>query len=196
MSTMTRRKVLSAMGALAGPTLLPRAARAHEGPGPVDPPLPAPDLGLRDQQGRARRLRGWIEGRVTLVQTIYTGCSSVCPLQGALFAEVQRRVLAQPPRQPVQLLSISIDALGDSPESLARWLATMGAQAAGWSAAVPRPADVEPLQAALGGLRAAGGPDAHSEQVWFFDAQARLRWRSVPLPALGEVMRVLHHLAG
>ncbi|HET9643434.1 MAG TPA: SCO family protein [Burkholderiaceae bacterium] len=164
--------------------------------GPVDPPVPAPDLVLVNHSGQPLRLRTWLQGRVTLVQTIFTGCTSVCPIQGALFAEVQRHVAAQPRLHAVQLLSISIDALGDTPASLARWLEKMGARQPGWVAALPRPADVEPLQSRLrGGVAIDKGLDSHSESVYVFDEKALLRWRTFSLPTANEVMRVVAHFA-
>jgi protein SCO1/2 len=186
---MRRRDCLGALGAA-----LWGSAFAHDTMGPVDPPVPAPDLMLVDHRGQPLRLRNWLQGRVTLVQTIFTGCSSVCPIQGALFAEVQRRMA--PSRVTVRLLSISIDALGDTPASLARWLEKMGAREPGWVAALPKPADVEPLQLCLRGGRAIDkGLDSHSESVYVFDEKAFLRWRTFSLPTAHEVMRVVAHFA-
>jgi protein SCO1/2 len=188
---MRRRAFIGALGAV----LLPPAG-AHDTTGPVDPPVNAPDLVLVDHLGQSRRLPGWLRGNVTLVQLIFTGCSSVCPIQGALFAEVQRRVEAQPLSRPVRLLSISVDAQGDTPDALASWLGKMGARQPGWAAAVPPMKALAALQASLrGSPPSATGLDAHSESVFFFDEQARLRWRSSALPTVDEVMRVLRHMA-
>lgn len=189
---MKRRDCLLGLAAAAAH----RLGAAHDDMGPVDPPLAAPDVLVTDQRGQAHRLRPLLEGRVTLVQTIFTGCSSICPLQGALFAEVQGQVLAQPPRQKVLLLSIGVDVLGDTPQALARWLADMGARMPDWMAVVPRAEALAQLKAGLVDSRArTQGLDAHSERVWCFDARGQMRWRTGPLPSVGELTRVLRHFA-
>jgi protein SCO1/2 len=186
--------------AAVGTAVLSRSVIAHDGMGPVEPPVLAPDLILQDHHGQARRLRALLQGNVTLLQTIFTACSSICPLQGALFAEAQRRIQARAPREPVQWLSVSIDALSDTPDALARWLADMGAGQPGWLAAVPRAADVPVLQAMLDGVPEGEGkderrPEGHSDRVYLFDMQAQLRWRTGPLPAVEQVLRIAQHHA-
>ncbi len=181
--------------ALASAGLGPLVAAAH-GFGPVNPPLLAPDLLLTDHQGRKRALRESLSACVTVVQTMFTGCSTVCPIQGAVFAEVQRRLALLQTRQPVRLLSISVDALGDTPQALQVWLRRHQADERWW-AGVPRVADVLPLQLGLDGPGASPrmGADNHSDQLFIFDAQAKLRWRSSSLPAIEEVMRAVTYYA-
>jgi protein SCO1 len=198
MTLLTRRRSLVLLAACVG------QARAADGMGPVEPPAAAPEVTLTDHLGRTRTLRELLAGQVSVVQTMFTGCSSVCPIQGAVFAEVQRRLAKQPTRAPVQLLSLSIDPLGDSPAALKAWLMRLQAQPS-WLAAVPRMAELPALQRGLDGK--AGGASAsnsnsnsnsidnHSDRLYFFDAQARLRWRSGALPGVHEVMRVVSHLA-
>lgn len=93
-----RRRLLRAAVALpsgiawAGPALLgmgvPRSARAHAGPGRVDPPLPAAAWPLTLNDGRRSRLPAVLAGRATALQLMFTGCTATCPIQGALFAAV------------------------------------------------------------------------------------------------------------
>jgi protein SCO1 len=182
--------------ALATSCLLPQTAAAHGAMGPVSPPLLAPALSLTDHHGQTRAMRDALAASVTVVQTMFTGCSTVCPIQGAVFAEVQRRLAAQRTGQPVRLLSISVDALGDSPPTLRAWLQRLQADDRWW-AGVPRVADVLPLQMALDGPGAIPrvGVDAHNNQLYVFDAQAKLRWRSSSLPSVDEVMRAVTHYA-
>jgi protein SCO1 len=198
MSSPTRRQCLSALtGGLAlVQGFWPDAAQAYDAMGAVDPPTPAPDFKLTDPLGRARSLREMLAGRVTVVQTMFTGCSTVCPIQGAVFAELQRRLAKLNSKQPVHLLSISIDPLGDSPQALKTWLDRLQAEA-NWTAGVPQMADVAALQRSLDGpaARPRNGADEHSDRLYFFDAQARLRWRSGALPAVAEVLRVIGYLA-
>jgi protein SCO1 len=197
-STPTRRHCLSALagGFAMVQGFWPGAAQAYDAMGAVDPPTPALDFKLTDHLGRARGLREMLSGRVTVVQTMFTGCSTVCPIQGAVFAELQRRLTKINSKQAVQLLSLSIDPLGDSPTALKAWLERLQAES-NWSAGVPQMADVVPLQRSLDGpaSRNKNGADEHSDRLYFFDAQARLRWRSGALPAVAEVLRVVGYLA-
>ncbi|WP_409018238.1 SCO family protein [Caballeronia sp. LZ035] len=167
----------------------------HGGPGLVTPPVRLDDIWLVDQTGARRRLSDWLRPGVTALQTVYTGCGTVCPLQGALFSAVQERIpRIQAPRR-VQLLSIGIDPLSDSPAALRAWLARFEAGPA-WNAATPALADVDPMRATLSGSKTPLGNLAdHSTQVYCFDANATLRWRSADLPRVDDVCDVLGALA-
>lgn len=125
------------------------------------------------------------------MQTIYTGCSSVCPLQGVLFGAVQDRMLQARTRYPIRLLSIGIDPFGDVPSALREWLARFNA-GPGWDAATLAPGDVDRTRAELaGGTSLPGNVADHSTQVYCFDHNAMLCWRSGDLPRVEEVCNVL-----
>lgn len=188
-----RRTVLLGAAALAfGPPGLLRAAE-HEGPGPVDPPRPVPLVELRDADGRGQSLASLLLSRVSAVQLMFTGCSSVCPVQGAIFAAVQQALAARPV-PGAQLVSISIDPLADTPAALQAWRRRYGA-GADWRAVVPAAAALDRLVASLSGA-AVGSLELHALSVFFFDAQARLRWRSGELASAGEIVRTLAAVAG
>ncbi|SDD36304.1 protein SCO1/2 [Cupriavidus sp. YR651] len=190
--TWTRRAWLRSFSA----SLLAVASRdlyAHLGTGPVEPLLPAPDAWVVDQTGQRRRLADMLQGNVTALQTMFTGCSSVCPLQGAMFGAVQEGLPRLRGRYPLRLVSLSIDPLSDTPKALHEWLQRMGAGPS-WRGAVPA-GDVEKLRTALAGRAPAENIDRHSTQVYFFNAAAQLCWRSPPLPQPEEVLAVMGHLA-
>lgn len=193
MTSWTRRAWLRGISA----STLAVASRdiyAHVGIGPVKPPLPIPDSWVIDEAGRRRRLQKVLSGGVSAVQTMFTGCSSVCPLQGAIFGAAQEGVAQLRSRYPVQLLSLSIDPLSDSPAALRAWLKRFDAGPA-WRAVTPPVGEVEQIRAALAGSAPRPGMDSHSTQVYFFNEAAQLCWRSTPLPRVEEVLRVLEHLA-
>lgn len=184
-----RRRLLTA-GALA---LLgmPATGRAAVGVGPVVPPVAAPRLPLRRHDGTARTLAAQLRGAVTAVQLMFTGCSTVCPIQGALFAALQAAMAAEhSPR--LRLLSLSIDPLADDPAALSAWLRRFGAGPA-WSAAVPTHEALEGMLSLFKGAAAAG--DRHTGQVHVFDREARLVWRTSELPPTAEVMAALRRAA-
>ncbi|WP_213955022.1 MULTISPECIES: SCO family protein [unclassified Variovorax] len=185
---MKRRAILRAsMAAL--PALCFGTARAHNAAGEVRPPLPAPDIQVTSNGGSKSQLRDLLAGRATALQLMFTGCSSVCPIQGALFAQVQAAL----PRgdAPLQLLSASIDPLGDDPRALTAWLGRFGAGPR-WSAFSPAPASLDRWLDFLAGRSV--GPDKHTAQVYFFDRQARLVLRTVDFPRPAEVARLLAQL--
>jgi protein SCO1 len=180
----SRRRLL----ALASLAALPAAAVEPPPTGWVQPRLPAPALPLQWADGQQRGLRQLLAGQVSALQLMFTGCNGSCPVQGALFAHIA----GQLPPLRMQLLSVSIDALGDSAQTLAAWQARFGRHAA-WAAGVPRLDDVEPLAAYLRGL--AGSPGAHTAQVFVFDRQARLAYRTGDDPKPQLVLDLLNHLA-
>ena len=184
-----RRDWLAALGGL----LVAGSASAAEAPphepfGPVLPRLAAPRLRLTDDSGRPGEWPALMKGRRTAVQLMFTGCSATCPIQGALFAELAARV-----HDPgVQLLSLSIDPLNDTPAALRAWLAKFGS-AAGWRAAVPDRRDADRLVDFLKGR--APGVDRHTAQVYLFDRNARLAYRTEDMPAPARVAELLALLA-
>jgi protein SCO1/2 len=179
------------LGAIVGP----RPARAHDSVGPIRPAGSPPSVRLVTHDGARASLPDLLRAPVTAVQTMFTGCSAVCPIQGALFAQVQDALDALDPGAPaaaMRLLSISIDPLSDDPAALRRWLATFGAGAR-WSAAAPEPAELDRLLAFLKG-RAAGG-EPHGTQVAMFDVHGHFVWRTGELPAPAAMIRLADEIA-
>lgn len=163
----------------------PASAPRHADFGPIRPPVAPPDIALLDAEGRPQRLRRLLAGRPTAVQLMFTGCSATCPIQGAIFASTVRHLRERGVEGRVRLVSFSIDALGDSPAALRRWMARHGADPA-WQAVVPRePAGVDAMVAFLrAGL---DGPDPHTGQVHVFDRSGRWIFKSADLPSSREI---------
>ncbi|OAJ51504.1 hypothetical protein A6V36_15885 [Paraburkholderia ginsengiterrae] len=190
---VTRRTLLCGMASATLAAMCPRVYAQHAA-GVVTPPVRLDDAWLVDQTGQKRLLDDMLSQRITALQTIYTGCSSVCPLQGALFGAVQERVAKIRTRHPIQLLSIGIDPLSDSPSALRDWLARFQA-GPDWHAATPALPDVDRIRIALSGSQLPLGNIAdHSTQIYCFDANAMLRWRSSDLPRANEICDVLDAL--
>lgn len=191
---VSRRDLLKGVAALA---LLRTTAgvSAHGLLGPVTPALPLPALEVMLHDGRRLPLAAVLRGRPTALQLMFTGCSSICPVQGAVFAELQallRRETAGRAPAP-QLLSISIDALGDDAPALARWRTQFGA-GADWRAGVPDLAGVDRLLDTLRGR--ATGVDRHSAQVFIVDGAGRLVYRCAELASATAVAQVLRQARG
>ena len=133
---------------------------------------------LLDQNGRPvvpQRLAG----RTVLVNFVYTGCSTACPLQTRALAELQGR-LPRELQARVQFLSVSIDPLNDTPKALKSFAQRMGADLSAWTFATGKPADVDRLADTLRLFRTgtdARQPEDHSTALWLVDAQGELRMR-------------------
>lgn len=194
---MKRRSLLAAT--LAAPLVQaqPRTPDAREAArsvhfpfGPVVPVRALDAWPVRTHAGAAAELPALLRGKVTALQLMFTGCSATCPIQGALFAEAQRRLPAK--ASGLQFVSLSIDALGDTPPALADWLRRMGA-APGWLAAVPRPGDVDAIVLRLGqgGEAKASAQDPHPGQVYVFDREARLVYRTPGMPRPTQIVEAL-----
>ncbi len=165
------------------------AVAAVEAPtGWVSPRLPAPAVRVVASDGRKRPFGEVVAGKVTALQLMFTGCSTTCPAQGAQFAALAGRVQAD----DVQLLSISIDALGDTPARVSAWQARFGAAPA-WRTAVADLADVDRLAAFVRGFPAR--PGTHTSQVFVFDRQGRLAYRTGDSPRVAELVALLEHVA-
>lgn len=191
---MYRRELLKAgAAAMATAALSHQVAQAHNVAGAVVPPALVPSIRCRVHDSRELLLHGLLHNRTTALQLMFTGCSAVCPIQGALFADVQQRLDARPASpSDLQLLSISIDPLADDHRALAGWLRRYGAGAR-WRAASPDVQDLDRWLDFLQGRQA--GADRHTAQVYLFDRRARLALRTTDFPPAGEVLRLLDALA-
>ena len=88
---------------------------------PATSSMSIPDVELLDQDGRTVRFYSdLVRGRVVAVNFIFTTCTTICPPLGATFARVQRELGARAGRD-VQLISISVDPVIDTPERLKAW---------------------------------------------------------------------------
>jgi protein SCO1/2 len=184
-----RRRLLQAIAASAAVGALPaRPAGAFARHGRIEPAEPVPELTVLRDDGVRVPLERQLRGRITALHFMFTGCSSSCPIQGATFARVQ--ALLEPKRaERLQLLSLSVDVLGDDPASLARWRTALSAGPR-WRAAVPIAAHgARLLDWAAAGQRT--GADVHATQVLLIDERARLVFRSVDLPDARQVADLL-----
>jgi protein SCO1 len=111
--------------------------------------LKIPDIALVDQHGRTVRFYSdLVRGKIVAINTIYTTCTTICPLMGANFAGL-RRLLAKREDQNISLISISIDPAADTPARLDEWSRGFGETGAGWTLLTGPKADVERLLKAL-----------------------------------------------
>ena len=107
-----------------------------------------PDTILVDQDGNKHHFYSdLIKGKLVLMNSIYTSCEGSCPVQTAIFART-RQILGDRVGRDVQMISISLDPVTDTPERLKEFADKHGGAGAGWTFLTGSKQDVtEVLQA-------------------------------------------------
>jgi protein SCO1/2 len=168
-----------------------RAASVAADHGRVDPPVPIPDIPVRRAvDGASAGLAGLLRGRATALHLMFTGCSSVCPIQGATFQRVQD-LLPDLKTRGIQLVSLSIDPLADTPRAMRAWLGRFEARE-GWIAVAPEPKDLDGVLDLFGQGRNA--PEAHNTQVNIIDRRTDLVFRTSELPSADAIANILRRI--
>jgi len=123
------------------------AAPAPTAEVPVKPTIP--DVALVDQDGKPVRFYSdLVQGKVVMMNFIFTSCTTICPPMGATFAKVQK-VLGERAGRDVHLISVSVDPATDTPERLKAWSQKLGA-GPGWTLVTGGREEVTQLLKALG----------------------------------------------
>ena len=81
------------------------------------------------------------------VNFVFTRCSTICPPMGAAFGRLQRK-LAKRPDLEVDLISVSIDPIHDTPERLTRWADRFGREE-GWTLLTGAKPDIDQVLRAM-----------------------------------------------
>jgi protein SCO1/2 len=176
-----------------GATIAPyaHAAAIAADHGRVDPPVPVPDLPVRRAgDGAPAGLAALLRGRATALHLMFTGCSSVCPIQGAIFERVQALLPDQRSRG-IQLMSLSIDPLEDTPRAMRTWLERFDARD-GWIAVAPELKDLDRLRDLFGEGRNA--VESHATLVNIIDRRGDLVFRTPELPSADAIAGILRRM--
>ena len=108
-----------------------------------------PDVTLINQDGQPVNVaRDLAPGKLLVMNFLFTTCKGVCPPMGLNFGQLQKR-LAGRLGQDVNLVSVSVDPLTDTPERLKTWRRQFGASA-GWTLLTGPKRDVDHFLKALG----------------------------------------------
>ena len=86
----------------------------------IDPPVPAADFELTDQNGGTFRL-GEQQGKVVLIFFGYTYCPDVCPVTLSEFRRIKTRLGKD--AENVEFVFVTVDPERDTPERLAKHMA-------------------------------------------------------------------------
>jgi protein SCO1 len=97
---------------------------------PVDLPVhgDVPAVDLVDQRGAAFTTEG-LRGQVTIVNFIFTRCTSICPVTSMKMQRLAERTAGG---GPIGLLSVSVDPAHDTPAVLAEFAGRYQADPARW----------------------------------------------------------------
>ncbi|MBB5693066.1 SCO family protein [Muricoccus pecuniae] len=169
-------------------SLAPGAAGAHDGhahPRPQEPGRaadaalrlrqPLPDARVLDAQRRRRRLVSEVlAGRVVAIDFVLTDCGTFCAAISASMAGAQELLGPRLSRE-AGLLSVALDPLGGTPESLSAYAERFGA-GPGWNFVNLPQAQLDEVLRRLGGPEAGGD---HTPMVVVLD------------PVRGEMRRLL-----
>lgn len=105
--------------------VLPACGVDYARPDPGYETFAITDFALVDEQGRPADA-SILDGRYTVVDFFFTNCPIYCPAMGQTMLRVQRET------RGVHLLSISVDGDNDTPEVLAEYARSLGADPARW----------------------------------------------------------------
>lgn len=142
------------------------------------------DTLLKDQDGRDVRLISDVLGqRVTVVNFIYTTCTTVCPVSSHTMAQLRQRLGARVGSE-VQLVSITVDPLRDTPVRLKAYAATHGASN-GWHWLTGPKGSVDAVLKAFGAYTP--NPDDHPALTMIGAAGGRIWTRLYGFPSVDEL---------
>lgn len=113
-------------------------------------------LALQDHRLQALSART-LAGKPMLLSFVFAGCTTVCP--GQLLALQQLREMLPPAvRAELQIVSVTVDPLSDTPQALGRFARARGLDLPGWRFVSGPPAQVHRLLDRMQVFAPAGGP--------------------------------------
>lgn len=119
----------------------------HQGRAPMQAdlsqvPVRVIDRPVLDQDGTAHAFgREVVSDRIVVIDFIYTSCTTLCPMQSAIMADLQDRV-GDRLGHDITFISVSIDPVIDQPARLKAEAERFGAKP-GWRFLTGRPKDIE-----------------------------------------------------
>ena len=132
------------------------------------------DYAFTDSRGRAVRLSDY-RGKPLLVNFVYTGCTSVCPLTTKLLAQAIRKAQGVVGSDSFRVLTIGFNLPYDSPEAMRDFARRFGLDAGSWEFLTPYEGQLAALTGNFGFTyaRTAWGFD-HITQVTVVDQQGKI----------------------
>ncbi len=137
----------------------------------IDPPVPASDFQLTDQNGQPYRLSDQ-RGKAVLLFFGYTNCLDICPVTMAEYQQVKDKLGDK--ASQVNFVFITVDPERDTWDRLRSYLSNFDASITGLSGSQT---DLEAVWRAYGVYVANGDPESmeHSARIYAIDRQGNLR---------------------
>ena len=159
----------------------------------IEPPMPAAEIELTDQNGNPFRLTDH-RGQVVLLFFGYAACPDVCPATMAVLKQARAQLSASQAER-VQVVFITVDPDRDTSDLIQEYVARFDPTFIGLSGSE---ADLTPVWQAYGVFRELGTPTAsgfyevsHTARVYVVDAQGNL---SLSFPFGATIEDVAHDL--
>jgi protein SCO1 len=140
-------------------------------------PMRVPELTGIDQRGARRSAFGRDEGRVLIVDFIYTRCTSLCSALGSSYQQLQNSIETQHLEHAVRLVTVSFDPAHDTPATIREYAARLGAKPDLWT--ILTPLDPDALRRSLNAfgvvaIPAPQGQFVHNAAFHVIDRHGRL----------------------
>lgn len=154
--------------------------------------LRIPDATVYDQNGkRLNFYTDLVKGKVVAINFIFTTCTTICPPLTATFRRVQQNLEEQHGRD-VQLISISVDPVTDTPERLHDFAAKFKA-GPGWTFVTGDEAEIDSLLKSLGA--AVANKNDHTPMVLVGNERAGYWTRTYGLSSPSALIKVITEAA-
>ena len=159
---------------------------------PVGEKLSIPDLEVLDQDGRKLHFyTDLVKDHVVAINFIFTTCTTICPPLSATFARVQKD-LGERVGRDVQMISISVDPMTDTPERLKAFSEKFHA-APGWTFITGAKPQIDALLRALGAATAS--PQDHSPTVLIGNDARGIWTRTYGLAPPSQLVQLINNAA-
>ncbi len=134
-----------------------------------------PEFVLTDQNGNAFA-SGQLDGKVYVVDFIFTSCPSICPL----MTRQMNRLRSMTDTSNVYLLSITVDPKRDTPEALRDYIAQNSLNTVNWYFLTGKAKEIYPLgwygfKLSMAVNKSSPGGFIHSEKFVLIDANGHIR---------------------
>jgi protein SCO1/2 len=151
-----------------------------------------PDIVLVDQNGELRRFYSdLVEGKIVLMNAVYTSCAGTCPMQTSIFASVQRH-LGDRVGRDVQMISVSLDPTTDRPDKLKEFAERYGAKP-GWVFLTGSKEDVKTVLEAVDLYAAV--PEEHTPICAVGNDETGVWMKLINLSSPHEIVKRLEYVA-
>jgi protein SCO1 len=152
--------------------------------------LTVPDEQLIDQDGNPVVLPKLLEGKLVAMNFVFSTCSTICSPMSAVFSRL-RSELGDKVGREVQLVSITLDPVRDTPERLKKF-SSMFKRSKGWTFVTGEPPKVTRVLKALGGWVA--DKERHPPMTLVGNTATGKWVRVYGMPSPGRLIEALHEV--